>query len=211
MHGEELKGQQPQREPNRYRTVVECAVEAARNTVERVEIQDKQFPTEKRRQYNHELKVWVANSHDTATWLYYLVFFPDGTSTHPSPAPNKSNRLEDRKARVDDYDSDDPDSNLIAIKSEESGSGGLDGCRDLIVWDGTTEPSSVTDRLLRTWTCLSEQQVEATRSYYNPGKGEEWREQLMERIRQTWNLNNFKNTSGNNNLASFTSQWKCWE
>ncbi|PSN70253.1 hypothetical protein BS50DRAFT_619143 [Corynespora cassiicola Philippines] len=183
-HGENSPGQQQQRESNRYRRVVECAVQAARNTVERVEMQDRDFPTEKRRDYNHKLQVWEANSHDTATWLYYLVFYPDGTSTQASQASDKSKQLPDRKARVDDYDSDNPDPSLVTVKGEESRLGELDECRDLIVWDGTTEPSFVTDRLLRAWTWLSEQQIKATRTHFSPGKEEEWGEKLTERIKQ---------------------------
>ncbi|EUC46119.1 hypothetical protein COCMIDRAFT_36207 [Bipolaris oryzae ATCC 44560] len=156
---------------NRFRKVVESAVQANRKVVENAQQDDKDSGTGRRKYTNAELDIWKEGSFDTATWLYHLVFSPDMPDA--SEANAKRHRLHQASV-ADESHSSEEDS--TSHKQEEDSEK-----KSMIVWNKQTEPSLVVDRLLSSWTTLSSDQI--TRSAANQD-GNEWREDLLKNIEQ---------------------------
>ncbi|KAF2741440.1 hypothetical protein EJ04DRAFT_571530 [Polyplosphaeria fusca] len=139
--------------PNRFRTVAESTVQANRRAIETAQRQNEDNRTEKRRQCNRELRRWEADSEDTATWLYRLVF---ASSISAVPESKVSN---DRQPFVADYESDRGEVTKSATVQKTPTTPGKD---QLIIWNRNTEPSLVVDRLLTSWTYLTTAQIKAS-------------------------------------------------
>lgn len=176
---------------NRYRKVVESVVQANRLAVERAQKENQENPTEKRRHYDSALQRWQADSDDTATWLYHLVFMSGVQS-----APLKSVRYNLQgpyTATVEDYESENserPAKTEQTVDIPRSISGKTEhtvevprSSNQVIVWDNTTEPSSVVDRLLYSWTFLSDTQIQTSRIPAPPREEDAWREALLNKIK----------------------------
>ncbi|KAF2648471.1 hypothetical protein K491DRAFT_784054 [Lophiostoma macrostomum CBS 122681] len=169
---------------NRFRKIAETVVQTHRLAIERAKKESTSNPTEKRRRYNSELQRWQAGSQDTATWLYELVFV--SKHSHPTVEPAvmiDSKGLEGpRNATVEDEDEeqtsvighvgDQPEENVASPEQTS----------ELVLW---SEPSPVLDMLLESWTHLSPDQIQASRSFY-PSKpvrnSEAWTEGLEQRV-----------------------------
>ncbi|KAJ6280395.1 hypothetical protein J3E71DRAFT_200321 [Bipolaris maydis] len=156
---------------NRFRKVVESAVQANRKVVENAQQDDKDSGTGRQKYTNAELDIWKEGSFDTATWLYHLVFSPD--TPDASEASAKSRRLHQASVADESHSSEEDSTSHRQEEDLEK--------KSLIVWNKQTEPSLVVDRLLSSWTTLSSDQI--TRSAANQD-GNEWREDLLKNIEQ---------------------------
>ncbi|KAK1911142.1 hypothetical protein P3342_011744 [Pyrenophora teres f. teres] len=159
---------------NRFRRIVESAVRANRQVVEDARRHEIENNIEKHPHIAAELDIWKADSFDTATWLYNLVFSPE------TPDP-PARRL--HQASVEDADNLNPPSeaSLSSITAESNISINVNG-KEMIVWSRQTEPSQVVDRLLYAWTTLSPDQIglSATRE-----SGDDWRDDVMSMVEKT--------------------------
>ncbi|KAF2279537.1 uncharacterized protein EI97DRAFT_370831 [Westerdykella ornata] len=153
---------------NRYRKVVESVVQANRLAVEKAKEDDDAHPTEKRRHYNSSLQRWQADSNDTATWLYHLVFMTGvavADAVPPAPphteAETKSS-TGSHQATVEDYDTEASKNAARAAAVKKHRVVQFAPSPKAIVWNQLTEPSTVVDRLLHTWTFLSDAHVQTS-------------------------------------------------
>ncbi|KAF2867998.1 hypothetical protein BDV95DRAFT_610419 [Massariosphaeria phaeospora] len=169
--------------PNRFRKVVESIVQANRLAIDRAERDNQEQGNNKKRHFNTEVQRWEADSHDTAIWQYQLVFSAQAT---PSRSNGKHMRIEPHSATVEDCDSDGPeDSSTLAAESvSHTHQDTSSTSSSLIVWNKATQPSSVVDRLLQSWTVLSPSQIQASRAFYEEGEDEAWRENITNRIQE---------------------------
>ncbi|KAA8614836.1 hypothetical protein Alg130_07048 [Pyrenophora tritici-repentis] len=158
---------------NRFRRIVESAVRANRQVVEDARRDEIKNDTEKHPHVAAELDLWKADSFDTATWLYHLVFSPE------SPDPPARRRYQ---ASVENADNPNPlsEASLSSMATGSNISTNVNG-KEMIVWSRQTEPNQVVDRLLYAWTTLSPDQISlsATRE-----SGDEWRDDVMSMIEE---------------------------
>jgi hypothetical protein len=166
--------------PNRFRILVESAVQANRQVIESAQCDsagkdtltaDAKLDKKGKNTLQDDLIVYKERSYDTATWLYHLVFGSqaayqptqyhtgDTEPDHPSVAdknPENSNWLA--------YLPNTDDRSLSYPPSPPSPppDAGIsrDASRSMIVWNKQTEPSHVVDRLLADWTTLTQEQID---------------------------------------------------
>jgi hypothetical protein len=166
--------------------VLECVIEANRLAVNRAYKKEEYQPNEKK---HHsaitQLRRYEADSPNTATWLYHLVFSPEP----PSQPFFNTEGSEPLNPTVKDDDSDKPkESNLVtrSLPTLPPSRNRTDGSNDrrVIVWNETTEPNLVADRLLETWTTLDNERIRASGDSFSPTKESEWTEGLIKRIQK---------------------------
>lgn len=172
---------------NRFRKIVESAVQANRQVVESAQREVAEAISSQQhsldavvKEWKTQIDIWKEDSFDTATWLYHLVF---GAEVTPSQTPNlPTNRL--YQASVTDEVLENTDQ-VIHPTSETSTvtTGNDSGSADkaLIVWSRQTEPSLVVDRLLFSWTTLSTEQIKLSSTRQD---GDEWREDFLKMIEE---------------------------
>lgn len=146
--------------PNRFRKLVESAVQANRQVVESAQRQataDSHTSSDQRRS---ELNLYQEGSFDTATWLYHLVF-----DTHMSSNPTQGATQSPRPFQASV--ADEATEHIVRFAhpplekvSEPSVLEPADVDKTMIVWGRQTEPDQVVDRLLSQWTTLSPEQIE---------------------------------------------------
>ncbi|KAF2733132.1 hypothetical protein EJ04DRAFT_469014 [Polyplosphaeria fusca] len=145
--------------PNKFRSVAESIVQASRQTVETARKQNEYNPTAKRRHFDHQIQRYVARSEDTATWLYRLVFAPGSFPKPGDPLTSTS----DHQASVAEYDSDKGEAETSEDQSKDkSEAGSVPSGGQLIVWNESTKPRLVVNRLLYSWTNLTIAQIRAS-------------------------------------------------
>lgn len=134
---------------------MESAVQANRQIVEGAQRCHFKNSAWQRRQLAAELDVWKEDYFDTAIWLYHLVF---GLNSPDSSTKNAASTYHNLVADSTSTDSQDP---FLYIEpysiSHSTHSDSYD--KTMIVWNRETEPSSVVDRLLFTWTKLTADQI----------------------------------------------------
>ncbi|KAF2648473.1 hypothetical protein K491DRAFT_612710 [Lophiostoma macrostomum CBS 122681] len=131
---------------NKFRRIAESVVQENRQAVEDAQRGDQTISVaESELQSGGQLKLWRADSIDTATWLYQLVFNP-----HSAGAPS----LSPSEMMVPHIDEDEPDGEPDKTSYTAS--------HAIIRWDENTRPASVVDRLLRSWTTLTEDQIKSS-------------------------------------------------
>lgn len=150
---------------------MESAVQANRKVVENAQQDDEDTRAEKLPYANVGLDIWKQDSFDTATWLYHLVFSLD--IPYPPETNSETRRL--YQASVTDVSVSSDEEKTLDIPKADTDE------KAMIVWNKQTEPSSVVDRLLSSWTTLSPDQI--TRSAANQD-GDEWREGLLRNIEE---------------------------
>ena len=157
---------------NRFRRIVESAVQANRKVVEDAQRDEIENSTEQRPRIAAELDLWKAGSFDTATWLYHLVFSPKA----PDPPTRRLYQASVEDADTNKYE----EASFSSMNTESSASTNANG-KEMIVWSRQTEPGQVVDRLLYSWTTLSPDQISlsATRD-----SGDDWREEVMSMIEE---------------------------
>ena len=156
--------------PHKYRKIVESIVETNHFAIERAR-EEEHAP--QKRHYNRNLQRWQADSHDTATWLYHLVF---STGSEPLNIPTLKSSGEAQSATVEDYDSGDS-----APGADRGSVDDVPESSKLITWNDATKPSAVVDRLLHKWTTLSFDLIRASKTPHNPTQ-EAWGEGLIQEI-----------------------------
>ncbi|KAH7402410.1 hypothetical protein BKA66DRAFT_564328 [Pyrenochaeta sp. MPI-SDFR-AT-0127] len=164
---------------NRFRKIVESAVQANRQVVESAQREVAEASTWQKRSFGAQIDVWKEDSFDTATWLYHLVF---NTEVTPSPTPSPpSNRL--YQASVTDETPGNPDQIVFPASGSAAMAGNISASADkaIIVWNRQTEPSLVADRLLFSWTTLSAEQISLSSTRHD---GDEWREGFLKMIEE---------------------------
>lgn len=174
---------------NRFRKVAESVVQANRLAVEKAKEENDANPTEKRRQYNSSLQRWQADFNDTATWLYHLVFMTGiDEAGLPPPAPPHTN-LEARSSTgshqptVEDYNSEGSNKGTTTrLEKTDKMVKFAPSPTQTIVWNQLTEPSIVVDRLLHTWTFLSDSQVRMSAESSPFAFEGAWAQNLVQRI-----------------------------
>lgn len=168
---------------NRFRKVAECIVQVNRLAIERAREEDEDQSTEKRRHFNRELQRYEANRNDTATWLYYLVFSSESPPNICDPAP----KVKPPNPTVVDYDPENPDADPTPTidGSPDSEPNSAQHCRDVVQWTKFPEPGPVVDSLLQKWTILDAAQIQGTKAFFLINEEEEWREELIKRIRES--------------------------
>lgn len=146
---------------------MESAVQANRKVVENAQQDNDKVGTGGRRYTNAELDIWKEGSFDTATWLYHLVFSPEVLSEE-----GLNTRRLHQASVADDFSDNATASDKRDADSDEN---------SMIVWSKQTEPSSVVDRLLSSWTTLSSDQITSSAADQD---GDEWREKLLKNIEE---------------------------
>ena len=144
---------------NSFRKVAESVVQANRLAIESAKDEGDFNPTEKRRRYDSDLQRWHADSSDTATWLYRMVFL----STPPTQSQG-SGTEEHIRHNYQETPSQSHNAVVDERNEEQYISGGPS--RELIVWNVATEPSPVVNKLLHSWTRLDSDQINASRAPY---------------------------------------------
>ncbi|KAF2681385.1 hypothetical protein K458DRAFT_489483 [Lentithecium fluviatile CBS 122367] len=167
---------------NRFRKPAESIVATNRLAIEKIQEEERDNPTEKRRHYDSELQRWKIDNHDTATWLYHAVF---STNNAPSINAKRAIPLEGpRSATVEDCNSDTSEPTRDATTKTAEGSTRNE---ELIIWNKATEPSIVVDRLLGAWTLLNHAQIQASRDFYASGRDsteETWTDDLVRDLQE---------------------------
>jgi hypothetical protein len=148
---------------NKFRRVAESVVHANRQAVEDAQKGDQTISVgESELQSGAQLKLWRADSIDSATWLYHLVFSPHST---PVPALSPSRGIVPGASPVVEY-LPDKTQTILTIDEDE-----LDdhpnpepyiGNTAIIRWTDQTKPSYVVDKLLHAWTTLTEDQIKSS-------------------------------------------------
>lgn len=141
---------------NRWRSVVETVVQANRQLVEDAQHEDIEDAVQKHSHAEGKrtaVDLWKEGSFDTATWLYHLVFSP---SVQDPPF----------QATVSE-ESPEEQGGLVTLRSAARATPGKlpMTTREMIVWNSRTEPSYVVDKLLFTWTTLSQEQIRMTSAH----------------------------------------------
>ncbi|KAH4259909.1 hypothetical protein HBI04_190300 [Parastagonospora nodorum] len=171
-------------EPNRYRPLLESAVQANRQIVESAQ-RDSIENTLASDQRRAEVDVYREGTFDTATWLYHLVFTSQAAEV-PKKVPRKDvHRLQPSVV-------DESTENLVRFTRSPlqysprspppppSPSTG-DADKTMIVWTAQTEPNQVIDRLLSTWTTLTHEQIGLSSRQHVDNK---WRKDFLNTIEQ---------------------------
>ncbi|CAN9150978.1 unnamed protein product [Alternaria alternata] len=167
---------------NRFRKIVESAVQANRQVVESAQQEEDDSETAKPRYTTAEINVWKEGSFDTATWLYHFVFSSDDADPPPVPNP-RTRRL--HQASVTDESTETTARSAYSSSSEDGiqnnrRSSGPDE-RALIVWSRQTEPALVVDRLLSSWTTLTSDQISLSSTRHD---GDDWREGVLRMVEE---------------------------
>lgn len=147
--------------PNRFRKLVESAVQVNRQVIENAQRQDAEATHTSSDQQRAEIDFYKEGSFDSATWLYHLVFStqsPDTSnqSATQSPRPYQASVVDESTENVVRFapppveHASDPQATSLKDNMEKT----------MIVWGRQTEPSRVADRLLSEWTTLSKEQIE---------------------------------------------------
>ncbi|KAG9189626.1 hypothetical protein G6011_06494 [Alternaria panax] len=167
---------------NRFRKIVESAVQANRQVVESAQQEEDDSEASKRHYTTAEIDVWKEGSFDTATWLYHFVFSSDDANSSPVPNP-RTRRL--HQASVTDESAE------IAATSAYSSSSGSDTKpsrrssgpeeKTMIAWSRQTEPALVVDRLLSSWTTLTSDQITLSSTRH---EGDGWREGVLRMVEE---------------------------
>lgn len=158
------------RSSSRWRSVVESLVQANRQVIESAQSDEIEDPVQKSNHLEGRrtgLDIWKENSFDTAMWLYHLVF---GPSVEGPPY----------QASVAD-ESPDRQDGLVTLRStprRRTQNTMASMSREMIVWSARTEPTYVVDRLLLTWTKLSNEQISSSHQAHN----RTWSDKLMEQL-----------------------------
>jgi hypothetical protein len=133
-----------------------------------------------------EVDVYREGTFDTATWLYHLVF------TTPTPeVPKKSPKKDIHQLQPSVVDEStenlvrftrtpiqhSPRSSSPPTASEST----VDAEKTMIVWTAQTEPEQVIDRLLATWTTLSQAQIAVISRHQVDSK---WRQDFLNTIEE---------------------------
>ncbi|CAN9278511.1 unnamed protein product [Alternaria alternata] len=167
---------------NRFRKIVESAVQANRQVVESAQQEEDDSETAKPHYTTAEINVWKEGSFDTATWLYHFVFSSDDADPPPVPNP-RTRRL--HQASVTDESTETTARSAYSSSSEDGiqnnrRSSGPDE-RALIVWSRQTEPALVVDRLLSSWTTLTSDQISLSSTRHD---GDDWREGVLRMVEE---------------------------
>jgi hypothetical protein len=166
--------------PNRFRILVESAVQANRQVIESAQRDSTGKDTltagakldkKGKNTLQDEVIVYKERSHDTATWLYHLVFGSQAVyqpiqhpirDTEPDQPSEADKSLENSKrlARL-------PSTHDLSLSYPPSplspppdAGVSRDANKSMIVWNKQTEPSQVVDRLLADWTTLTQEQID---------------------------------------------------
>jgi hypothetical protein len=148
-------------QPNRFRKLVESVVQANHQVVESAQRDDAQRSSAEDVQSRVELDLYKANCFDTATWLYNLVFGIQVPASHTLNTPTKTPSYQA-------YVSDREDQGAVGIlpfpetfDASKPVSDALEPAHQaMIVWNNSTEPAFVVNRLLFSWTTLTDEQIE---------------------------------------------------
>ncbi|KAL1796413.1 hypothetical protein ACET3X_004953 [Alternaria dauci] len=167
---------------NRFRKIVESAVQANRQVVESAQQEEENSQAAKRHYTTAEIDVWKEGSFDTATWLYHFVFSSDDADPPPGPNP-RPRRL--HQASVTDESAETTARSAYSSSSEANlqpskQSSGSDE-KALIVWSRQTEPALVVDRLLSSWTTLTPDQISLSSTRHD---GDDWREGVLRMVEE---------------------------
>lgn len=167
---------------NRFRKIVESAVQANRQVVESAQQEDDNSEAGKRHYTTAEIDVWKEGSFDTATWLYHFVFSSDDVISRPVPNP-RTRRL--HQASVTDESAEITERSAHSSSSEDDTtpnrrSSGSDE-KAMIVWSRQTEPALVVDRLLSSWTTLTSDQIRLSSARHD---GDDWREGVLRMVEE---------------------------
>ncbi|KAH7078576.1 hypothetical protein FB567DRAFT_631898 [Paraphoma chrysanthemicola] len=147
-------------QPNRFRKLVESAVQANRQVVESAQREDAKSTSAANIESRVELNLYKEGSFDTATWLYNLVF---GSEVQSHEAQSTTTDHSSYQAYVSDRE--DPDDGILHApvvfgRQQSNVSTSKRDHRALIVWNHHTDPVFVVDRLLSSWTTLTNEQIE---------------------------------------------------
>jgi hypothetical protein len=132
--------------------------------------------------FRADLDIYKEGSFDTATWLYHLVFSPQVPSAPvqdpPSNTPLYQASVSEegaenaiRLARSPAEPTHAPPISRFTEKTDET----------VIVWGRQTEPSSVVDRLLTSWTTLTQDQISLSSIRQND---DGWQESFRHMVEQ---------------------------
>ncbi|KAF1833788.1 hypothetical protein BDW02DRAFT_499724 [Decorospora gaudefroyi] len=163
---------------NRFRKIVESAVQANRQLVESAQCGGDNSRGGQRRYTAAEVDVYKEGSFDTATWLYHLIFSPD-TTPAPIPIP-RARRLYQASVTDESHHNLDSRCSHDTASVPERASSTADN-KAMIVWSRKTEPSQVVDRLLSSWTTLSSDQITLSSTRNDD---DDWREGIMRMIEE---------------------------
>jgi hypothetical protein len=164
---------------NRFRKIVESAVQANRQVVESAQRDDDGAGAEQRHYTAAELDVWKEGSFDTATWLYHLVFSPEPTRS-PSPNP-RTRRLYQASVTDESHEIIGSISRSSSTTTVHDRQFSDQDEKAMIVWSRQTEPSQVVDRLLTSWTTLSPDQITLSSTRH---EGDDWREGIVRMVEE---------------------------
>jgi hypothetical protein len=172
-------------QPN-FRELVETAVQANRQVVESAQREDADYSEPKPDLNKAEVDFYREGSFDTATWLYHLVFDTRGSENIP-----RSHPLHHLRYQASVTDESGENAVVSARLPFESGSAQSVSTgfteKAMIVWGRKTEPASVVDRLLSSWTILTQGQIEESSTRQ---KGNEWRRsvnKMVDEVNEKWN------------------------
>ncbi|KAH7079272.1 hypothetical protein BKA63DRAFT_262563 [Paraphoma chrysanthemicola] len=147
-------------QPNRFRKLVESAVQANRQVVESAQREDAKSTSTANIESRVELNLYKEGSFDTATWLYNLVF---GSEVQSHEAQSTTTDHSSYQAYVSDREDQDDVVLHAPVVFGRQQSNVTTSKRDhqaLIVWNNHTDPVFVVDRLLSSWTTLTSEQIE---------------------------------------------------
>jgi hypothetical protein len=173
---------------NRFRRIVESAVQANRHVVESAQQEDEKLEAGTQFHSSAEIDLWKSASSDTAPWLFQLVF-RSGDTTPPPPyrQPRQLHQASvvDESAETATRSSHAPSFEPVAVPERRPSS--PDG-KAMILWSRQTEPGLVVDRLLSSWTTLSPNQISlsSTRQHGVEGVVEDdsWREDILRMVEE---------------------------
>lgn len=137
--------------PNRFRKLVESAVQANRQVIESAQHISSETEHSQERHLDSEsiekLDLWGEELPDTAPWLYQLVFYPP-VPPYPTPSdelPHQASVSEQKDEIAIDLSNMRYDPDTAEFKPSN-------GDMTMIVRGRQTEPSLVVGRLLSDWT-----------------------------------------------------------
>ncbi|KAH9863353.1 hypothetical protein IAQ61_009630 [Plenodomus lingam] len=189
--------------PNRFRRLVESAVQANRQVIESAqnnETKGKSWEEERvGKILGKKLDLWSEGSFDIATWLYHLVFSPC------VPSCTSRSKESPYQASV----SEENDDNTIELPRPDSEWETEDVTSDMgnmamIIWGRQTEPSLVVDRLLFDWTVLTAEQILLSST---PHDGDGWLESFDKVIVEAKELEDEEDGEAGEVMTPKASHW----
>ncbi|KAF2007451.1 hypothetical protein P154DRAFT_592854 [Amniculicola lignicola CBS 123094] len=171
--------QSPRPLPNRLRTIVENSIQASYFTVKRAaEIE----PVEAGLQWDGTIQRWQADSHDTATWLYQLVFSQNnmrGDQSEGLEPPYQATVKGEEVKAVEEHGSSDSNVSNRATHGTSP--------RNAVVrfdWGKKTEPTYIVNKLFSSWISIPQQVLDVNKALPTSVGTGEWEKEFLKKVKE---------------------------